>query len=1449
MSFTRFHDPFSQPETVENYRNSAIDLAERVANRSVCYVSVTESNGAPVSDTNPLPVDILGATITAGNLNVQLSDQGVSPDVTRIGDGTNQLVMDATGAIGVNLKVAGNPVTLGNPVPVSAAQSGAWATKITDGVDTVGISTVGGQKALKVDVVQTVGGGGGGGGTGIAYTDENAFTEGTSQYTPIGGEFKDTGTDLTDGQGGVAKVTAKRALHINLRSTAGTELATAGAPLRVDPTGTTPQPASQSGAWSVTANIGTTGGLALDATLTGGTAKTQVTDGVDTVGISTIGGQKALKVDVLQMVAGAHGTAAMDEAAFTEGVSQYTPIGGEFKDTGTDLTDGQAGVAKVTAKRALHTNLRSATGTELATAGAPLRVDPTGTTPQPATQSGTWNIGTVTSITNPVTVTGTVTADIGTTGGLALDATLTGGTAKTIIRGGSKGATTPADITSTAEGADHQGVDVQLYHGGAAIDPRSIRALTNADVVSAEVTKWLGSTAPTVGQKTMANSIPVTIASDQSIAIVARDRDIFGASVGTTRLNQVEVKLDTGTLSSLVTLTNTGTGSAAIANGHAVFQTGVGVTSSSKGVSLANTSYRPGNETYVEFTAAFTTPTSASSYQRIGLYDASNGFFVGYEGLSFGITKRSAGVDVNVPQASFNGDPLDGSAGSAFTRGGVLEAVDKTLSNLFRIRFGWFGSAPIIFEILSPDGAWIVFHTIRQPNTSTLPSVQNPDLPITLDVSKTASDATNLQITTACWSAGTTGEVITLTSTLTDQSLARLSRSALVGRSTAGGGTWIDVLVDPAGSLTSDITSWGGTATSLGQKTMASSVPVTLASNQSALPVSQSGTWDIGTVSTVTTVTSITNVVHVDDNAGSLTIDTSQLPSSLVGGRLDANVGAWLGSTAPTVGQKTMANSLPVSLASDQSALAVSQSGSWTVTAAGSKTNNSAAPGANNLGALVAVANAAAPTWSEGNEVLLSVDLAGNQRVLATNGAGAAAVNIQDGGNSITVDGTVTANQGGAPWSVSQSGTWNIGTVTSITNVVHVDDNAGSLTIDNVNLDAALSTLATSANQTNGTQKSIVRGGAKGATIAADVTSTPSGANHQILDVAVYDASGNQITTFGGGQQYADGTARGTATGTLMMVDDGVNIQSASGDSNGRLNVNVRGDKTNNNAAPGATNVGALVAIANAAAPTWSEGNEVLLSTDLSGRLRSDVSSWLGSTAPSVGQKTMTNSIPVVIASDQAAFPVSQSGTWNIGTVSTVTSITNVVHVDDNAGSLTVDNNGTFAVQAAQSGNWNVRLTDGTNSITKTFDLDSGAGTEWNIGVNLRLTANGGSIEAIGQKAMASSIPVAIASDQSTLAVSTKTALTPSAPASASVGIASGTAVAANASRKGLTLVNTSNKTISIAFGANAAVLGSGISLLANGGTFVMDEYTFTTQAVNAIAGGAASNLSIQEFS
>lgn len=92
----------------------------------------------------------------------------------------------------------------------------------------------------------------------------------------------------------------------------------------------------------------------------------------------------------------------------------------------------------------------------------------------------------------------------------------------------------------------------------------------------------------------------------------------------------------------------------------------------------------------------------------------------------------------------------------------------------------------------------------------------------------------------------------------------------------------------------------------------------------------------------------------------------------------------------------------------------------------------------------------------------------------------------------------------------------------------------------------------------------------------------------------------------------------------------------------------------------------------------------------------------------------------------------------------------------------------------------------------------------------------------------------------------TKTALTASSPTAATVGVTSASAVAANAARKGLVLVNTSANNISLGIGV-AAVLNSGITLTPNG-AWTMDDYSFTLGAINAIAAGATSNLAIQEF-
>jgi hypothetical protein len=105
-----------------------------------------------------------------------------------------------------------------------------------------------------------------------------------------------------------------------------------------------------------------------------------------------------------------------------------------------------------------------------------------------------------------------------------------------------------------------------------------------------------------------------------------------------------------------------------------------------------------------------------------------------------------------------------------------------------------------------------------------------------------------------------------------------------------------------------------------------------------------------------------------------------------------------------------------------------------------------------------------------------------------------------------------------------------------------------------------------------------------------------------------------------------------------------------------------------------------------------------------------------------IGDVTINNaSLAVTGTFWQATQPVSgtlaatQSGTWNVGTVTTVTGITNVVHVDDNSGSLTVD--GTVA--ATQSGTWTVQ--PGNTANTTAWKVDASS-------VAVPITDNAGSL-------------------------------------------------------------------------------------------------------------------------
>lgn len=287
---------------------------------------------------------------------------------------------------------------------------------------------------------------------------------------------------------------------------------------------------------------------------------------------------------------------------------------------------------------------------------------------------------------------------------------------------------------------------------------------------------------------------------DGSVGINGSFIDSFGHLVTASVNNQVDIQYYRDTPANLVTVTTASGGTATATGGMATYAATTTANSSAKGVTNETTYYTGGAEVYTIFTAGFTGSGSGTSYQRIGLYNDNDGFFLGYEAGSFGVTVRKGGSDTTVASGSFSDDTLTGGAGSLFTRNGTPEAVDFTKLNVWRIRYGWVGSAPITFEVLAPDGDWVVFHKIKQPNNATLPSIENSDLPVTCHVNS-GNSGQALTIITNCWVAGTTQSLTQMDSTIVDKTYAQLTRSVITGETTAGGGGYVNVKVNPSGSL------------------------------------------------------------------------------------------------------------------------------------------------------------------------------------------------------------------------------------------------------------------------------------------------------------------------------------------------------------------------------------------------------------------------------------------------------------------------------------------------------------------------------------------------------------------------------------------------------------------------------------------------------------------------
>lgn len=172
---------------------------------------------------------------------------------------------------------------------------------------------------------------------------------------------------------------------------------------------------------------------------------------------------------------------------------------------------------------------------------------------------------------------------------------------------------------------------------------------------------------------------------------------------------------------------------------------------------------------------------------------------------------------------------------------------------------------------------------------------------------------------------------------------------------------------------------------------------------------------------------------------------------------------------------------------------------------------------------------------------------------------------------------------------------------------------------------------------------------------------------------------------------------------------------------------------------------------------------------------------------------------------------------------------------------LEVNALGELKVTGGGGGGGAVTVADGADVAQgATTDAESAAGNGSVIALLKRIRTQITSLVA--------QLPAALTSAGNLkVSIQERLALTASVPAANSVGVASASALASNASRKAVVFRNTSNATISLGLSGNAAVLNSGITLdPGDSVTFAGD--LLTTGQVFAIASAAASNLAIQEY-
>lgn len=185
-----------------------------------------------------------------------------------------------------------------------------------------------------------------------------------------------------------------------------------------------------------------------------------------------------------------------------------------------------------------------------------------------------------------------------------------------------------------------------------------------------------------------------------------------------------------GIFSQLGTTTVSGAGASADTNaGRLRLQCGTSNGGVASFTSTRQIRYRPGQGVDARFTAVFTAGV-ASSEQIVGVGNIvsgtlTDGYFFGFNGVTFSIRQVNSGASTWIAQSSWNVDTCDGSAGASNPSGFNL---NPTFGNVYSVRYPYMGFGNIFFYVETAEGRVILVHVIQYVSTSSSIQLSNPTL-------------------------------------------------------------------------------------------------------------------------------------------------------------------------------------------------------------------------------------------------------------------------------------------------------------------------------------------------------------------------------------------------------------------------------------------------------------------------------------------------------------------------------------------------------------------------------------------------------------------------------------------------------------------------------------------------------------------------------------------------